>query len=82
MNAQPTSRSRTDQRAVTRVEIVDHLEETFADAPLGREDLLAAVVAAGARPEVEAVLRRLPERHHYSHLRELWQHLGDVPVES
>ncbi len=81
MNAQPTSPSRTDRRAVTRVEIVDHVEQAFVDAPLRREDLLAAVVAAGARPEVEAVLRRLPERHHYSHPRELWQHLGEVPVE-
>lgn len=71
----------TDCRAVTRLEIVDHVEAAFADAPLGRQDLLHAVVAAGARPQVVEVLRRLPERHHYSHPRELWQHLREVPVE-
>lgn len=66
--------------AVTRVEIVDHVEHAFADAPLQRDDLLGAVVATGARPQVAEILRRLPERHRFHHPRELWQHLGEVPV--
>lgn len=66
--------------AVTRVEIVDYVEHAFADAPLRRDALLDAVVATGARPQVADILRRLPERHRFHHPRELWQHLGEVPV--
>jgi hypothetical protein len=72
----------SEVRPVTRVEIVDHLPEAFTDGPLERGQLVDVVTAAGARPQVVEVLRRLPERKRYSHPRELWQHLGEVPVES
>ncbi|MGH9182450.1 MAG: DUF2795 domain-containing protein [Acidimicrobiales bacterium] len=66
---------------VTRVEIVDHLEGAFNGSPLERDDLVDAATAAGARPQVVETLRGLPERHRFHHPRELWQHLGEVPVE-
>jgi hypothetical protein len=67
--------------AVTRVEIVDHLEAAFADAPVQRDDLLDAVLTAGARPQLIEVLRRLPERRRFHNPRDLWQHLAEVPIE-
>lgn len=67
-------------RPVTRMELVDHIETAFAAAPADRSDLLAAATASHARPEVIAVLRRLPESGLYRGVRDLWSELADVPV--
>jgi hypothetical protein len=45
-----------------------------------RTEMLAAAGQAGARPEVLALLQRLPDRR-YDALNDLWVELPDVPVE-
>lgn len=65
---------------VTRMELVEHIEAAFgSNAPVRRGDLLAAATASHARPEVHAVLARLPDTP-YRSLRDLWPELGDLPV--
>lgn len=63
---------------VTRAEIADHLEGAFASGPQKGGGLVTAAELQGARPEVVQVLARLPEGT-YSTLRDLWEHLPDVP---
>ncbi|MGH9113756.1 MAG: DUF2795 domain-containing protein [Acidimicrobiales bacterium] len=65
---------------VTRVEVIDHIGQAFAGAPLTRSDLLAAARRGAARPEVLEVLGRLPDRR-FSRPHELWTDLRDVPIE-
>ncbi|MGP4115506.1 hypothetical protein ACTWP5_31995 [Streptomyces sp. 4N509B] len=62
---------------VTRVEIADHLGALFERGTADRAEILAA--AAGARPEVLEVLRQVPDRG-YASLRQLWEHLPEIPV--
>jgi hypothetical protein len=62
---------------VTRVEIADHLEPLFEGGAVGRAAMLTAV--AGARPEIGELLRLLPDRS-YASLRQVWEHLPQVPV--
>lgn len=64
---------------VTRMELVEHIEAAFGNGPIGRGDLLAAATASHARPEVLAVLQRLPDLP-YRTVRDLWAELSDVPV--
>lgn len=66
-------------RNVTRIELVEHIEPAFDTGPASRSDLLAAATASHARPEVLAVLQRLPEAP-YRSMRDLWHDLEDVPV--
>lgn len=66
-------------RTVTRIELVDHIETAFTGGAATRGQLLDAATASHARPEVIAVLQRLPEQR-YRNLRELWPELADVPV--
>jgi hypothetical protein len=61
------------------MELVDHLDTAFAAGAATRDQLLAAAAASHARPEVIAVLQRLPEQP-YRGLRDLWPELADVPV--
>lgn len=67
-------------RPVTRMELVDHVETAFTTGPVTRGDLLAVATASHARPEVIAVLQRLPESAPYRSVRDLWSELADVPV--
>jgi hypothetical protein len=64
---------------VTRVEILDVLDDAFANGPASRQTLVATARAQGARPEVIALLEQLPERT-FVHQRQLWVHMADVPV--
>src|SRR5690606_5458895 len=64
---------------VTRVEILECIEEAFADGPVDRSRLVDAARARGARAELVALLEHLPERH-YVHQRQLWVDLPHVPV--
>jgi hypothetical protein len=66
-------------RNVTRMELVDHIENAFAAGAATRDQLLAAATTSHARPEVIAVLQRLPEQP-YRSLRDLWPELADMPV--
>ena len=65
---------------VTRIEIADDVRAAFAHGPASRPDVLAAAVAAHARPAVMETLERLPDRS-YSELRHLWSELADIPLE-
>ena len=51
MSGQPIPVSNAEV-AVTRVEVIDHIGQAFAGAPLTRSDLLAAARLGSARPEV------------------------------
>lgn len=68
--------------AVTRTEIVDHVETAFGDGPVTRTVLLDTAAATQARPEVLHLLHTLPHDAAYRHVRELWQPLADLPVGS
>lgn len=65
---------------ITRLDIVEYIESAFATGPATREVLLATATAGHARPQVMAVLDRLPDRT-YSSPRDLWYDLPDVPLQ-
>lgn len=64
----------------TRVEIADHIADAFGHGPVGRDDLIAAALRSGARPEVIDTLRRLPPGP-FREMRQLWPALPGVPIE-
>lgn len=64
---------------VTRLELLDHVETAFTAVPATRGDLLQAAVASQARPEVIAVLRRLPDVQ-FRRAHDLWDELSDIPI--
>lgn len=63
---------------LTRLEIADHVSNAFQSPLVSKSDLLAAAQGNRAPEQVMAVLRSLPEAQFRS-VRELWQHLPDVP---
>ncbi|WP_201295072.1 MULTISPECIES: DUF2795 domain-containing protein [unclassified Nocardiopsis] len=63
---------------VTRVDIADSPEAAFGSGPLTRGQVIRAADQRGAREDVLAALGQLPAGY-YSHLREPWRHLGEVP---
>lgn len=65
--------------AITRTELVTHIEAAFVHGPATRDSLLAYAVGSRARPEVIAQLERLPDKP-YSTVRDLWYDLPDVPI--
>ncbi|MBM7791391.1 DUF2795 domain-containing protein [Tenggerimyces flavus] len=64
---------------VTRVEILDVLDDAFAHGPAGRGELIETAHAQAARPDLIALLEQLPDRV-YVHQRQLWVDLPHVPV--
>lgn len=68
-------------RPVTRVEIADLIGEAFAPRGASRSELIEHAAEADARSQVISVLERLPDAR-YGRLRDLWEHLFDVPVEA
>lgn len=66
-------------QAVTRMELVDHIESAFGTGPATRSDLLAAATASDARQEVFEVLGRLSDAS-YRTVRDLWRDLADLPI--
>lgn len=64
---------------VTRIGIADVVEHAFDHPPASRSGILQTAAAMQASPELLAVLERLPDRD-YRTLRDLWPHLGSVPV--
>lgn len=66
---------------VTRMEIVDAVEQAFDRGGAERSEVLAAAVLRNARPDVIATLEELPERR-FSDVRELWVELPHVPVDA
>jgi hypothetical protein len=64
---------------VTRIELLDHIGTAFDGGPANRDALLAAAVSSNARPDVIALLHRLPDRD-FRQVRDLWEEMADVPV--
>jgi hypothetical protein len=64
---------------ITRLDIIDLIESAFATGPATREALLATATAGHARPQMIALLDRLPDKT-YSSPRDLWYDLPDVPL--
>ncbi|WP_204290216.1 DUF2795 domain-containing protein [Micromonospora gifhornensis] len=66
---------------MTRIELLDHVETAFDGGPASRDALLAAAVESNARPDVIALLHRLPDRD-FRQLRDLWKEMADVPIDA
>jgi hypothetical protein len=64
---------------VTRVEILDVLDDAFISGPTTRHQLVGVARAQGARTELVSLLEDLPDRQ-YTHQRQLWVDLPHVPV--
>jgi hypothetical protein len=69
-----------DPPAVTRFEVVMGVSPAFQYGRPDRSQILSAADQTGARPEVVALLRKLPDRR-YDAPNDLWVELPDVPVE-
>ena len=65
---------------VTRVEVIDAMETAFKQAPLTKEDLVAAAEHAGVRQPIIELLERLPRRI-YRRPADMWDELPAVPIE-
>ncbi|GAB3556053.1 hypothetical protein J2S53_003290 [Actinopolyspora lacussalsi] len=66
---------------VTRLEILDAVDKAFEAPPTATSDILVTAEDSGARTALLEVLHRLPEKR-FGSVRELWEHLPDVPVEA
>ncbi len=66
---------------VTRLELAGYTESAFSTAAATPASLLRVATDKGARPEVLWELGRL-KLPHYAELRELWDELGDLPIDS
>jgi hypothetical protein len=64
---------------VSRAEIAGAVRGAFDGRPASVADMLEAARAVHARPEAIHLLERLPVTHFRS-IRELWQHLPELPV--
>ncbi|GAB3488362.1 DUF2795 domain-containing protein [Amycolatopsis cihanbeyliensis] len=65
--------------AVTRNEIIDAVEDAFRDGSATTQEILDAAIRYEAPAELQATLQRLPDRT-FGHVRDLWDHLPDVPI--
>lgn len=64
---------------VTRTELAAHVAAAFSAGPASRDGLLAYAVGSHARPAVIMMINSLPDKS-YPSLRDLWYHLGELPV--
>lgn len=67
------------QALVARMEILDAIDNAFAPPPATKHQIIAMVEGAQARGDLVELLRQLPDRH-FDDVRDLWEHLPDVPV--
>jgi len=65
--------------AVTRREVLDAIYPAFANGGASRDEIIAAATAAEPRPEITAMLERLPVRR-YANVRDLWSDLPEMPI--
>jgi hypothetical protein len=65
---------------VTRRELAEAVEAAFAYPAYTVERMIEVARVTGSGPGVEAALQRLPRRE-YTHLRQLWEFLSDLPVD-
>lgn len=57
------------------------VKPAFESGPVSRQELIRAAEERGGGDGVIRVLSRLPEGKRFAALRDLWEHLPDVPVE-
>ncbi|GAB2731515.1 hypothetical protein [Nocardioides pakistanensis] len=65
---------------VTRVAIADAVWDAFEAGGARRSEILAVATSKKAPPAVLDRIAELPDRH-FSHVRDLWRHMPEVPVE-
>ena len=65
---------------VTRVAIADAVADAFGNGGARRSEILAAATSKKTAPAVLDRIAELPDRH-FSHVRDLWKHMPEVPVE-
>jgi hypothetical protein len=70
----------SEQRPVTRIEIIDALEGVFDGRQLTRQELVDTANDRKARLAVVDALGRLPDRGYWQP-QQLWFELPEVPVE-
>lgn len=63
----------------TRVEIINAVGTVFGRSGVTKQEIITAAIQEETRDVVLAALPRLPERT-FSHVRDLWDHLPDVPI--
>jgi hypothetical protein len=65
---------------VTRAAIADLVSDAFVSGGARTSEILAVATSKKAPPPVLNRLAALPDRH-FSHVRDLWRHMPEVPVE-
>ncbi len=66
-------------QGVTRLEVIDAVEHAFTRSSATKQEIITAAVQYGSRATVVTTLQRLPERS-FRHVRDLWDHLPDIPL--
>lgn len=79
-SAGPDSGPQVSSPPVTRLEVVMGVSSAFHCGRPTRFQVMTAAGQTAARPEVLALLQRLPDRR-YDAPNDLWVELPDVPVE-
>lgn len=64
---------------VTRMEIIEAVGTVFGRSGATTREIISSVTQENCREEVVAALQRLPERT-FSHVRDLWDYLPDIPI--
>ncbi len=67
---------------VSRMELAAVVRPAFEHAPVSREELIHVAEEGGAGEGVMRALVRLPHGKRFAALRDLWEHLPDLPVEA
>jgi hypothetical protein len=65
--------------ALTRMQVLDHVENAFAAGPITTAQLQAAAERNGAHLDILVLLRELPPRR-FATPRDIWPYLPDLPV--
>jgi hypothetical protein len=74
-----SSQNSQSAHVVTRVEIIDAVGTVFGRSGATKQEIIAAASQKEGRDDLLAALQRLPERS-FSHVRDLWDHLPDIPI--
>lgn len=65
---------------VTRLEIADTVRDAFTSGPATRGEIVALANERGAREDIVVLLEQLPSERRFGHLRDIWDHIPDVPM--
>ncbi|MGD9736721.1 MAG: DUF2795 domain-containing protein [Solirubrobacterales bacterium] len=63
------------------MELGSVVKPAFESGPASRQDLIQVAEERGGGEGVVRALSRLPEGKRFAALRDLWEHLPDLPVE-